>query len=141
MTEAELTQAIAADLPPYARNLNMMVTGVEDGAPVIAIDFDNSAEGRPSFLHGGAIGGLLEVAGFAALRALCLREKRQVRLKPINLSVEYLRGAGRQRTFARGRINRAGRRNANIVVEAWQGDRTAPVAEAVMNVLIAPLGD
>ena len=138
MTEAELLEAIEADLPPYARNLKMQVVGLDKGAPVIALDFDNSVEGRPSFLHGGAIGGLLEVAGFAALRALCLREARQVRLKPINLSVEYLRGAGRDRTFASGRINRAGRRNANIVVEAWQAERAAPVAEAVMNILIVP---
>lgn len=138
MSDDDLMALIERDLPPYARNLAMQVEGIEDGAPVLALDFDISAEGRPGFLHGGAIGGLLEVAGFAALRALYAREGRQVRLKPINLSVEYLRGAVRERTFARGRINRAGRRNANIVVEAWQSDRAAPVAQAVMNILIVP---
>jgi uncharacterized protein (TIGR00369 family) len=139
MSDDELIALIERDLPPYARNLAMQLHGIEHGAPVLALDFDNSVEGRPGFLHGGAIGGLLEVAGFAALRALCASEGRKVRLKPINLSVEYLRGAVRERTYAYGRINRAGRRNANIVVEAWQSDRSAPVAEAVMNILIVPV--
>lgn len=137
MTEQEIESIVERDLPPYARNLAMLVAGVEGDSPVLALDFDQSVEGRPSFLHGGAIGGLLEVAGYAALRCRLVAEGRDARLKPINLSVEYLRGAGRERTYAIGSIRRAGRRNANIIVEAWQSDRNKPVAEAVMNVLIA----
>ena len=140
MTDRELLALIQGDLPPYARNLAMQAVSLEDGAPILALDFDTSVEGRPGFLHGGAIGGLLEVAGFAALRCQTSRDGLMVALKPINFSIEYLRGAGRERTYARGQINRAGRRNANIMVEAWQGDRAAPVAEAVMNILIVPVG-
>jgi acyl-coenzyme A thioesterase PaaI-like protein len=34
------------------------------------------------------------------------------------------------------RINKLGRRNANLTVEAWQSDRSRPVATAVMNILM-----
>lgn len=137
MSEQDIVELVERDLPPYARSLSMFVTDVIDGAPVLALDFERSVEGRPSFLHGGAIGGLLEVAGYAALRCSLADDRRNARLKPINLSLDYLRGAGRERTFACGILRRVGRRNANIVVEAWQKDRSTPVAVAVMNVLIS----
>ena len=60
----------AFKLPPYARTMGMDVDHIEDGGvPVIAMDFADKVQGRPGFLHGGAIGGLLEMAAHAALRA------------------------------------------------------------------------
>lgn len=125
-------------LPPYARTMGMEVDHVEDGAPVIAMDFAGRVEGRPGFLHGGAIGGLLEMAAHAALRAELDRQGSDSRIKPVNISIEYLRSGLKERTFARGEVIRAGRRVANVRVEAWQGDRGKLVASSWMNFLLAP---
>ena len=40
-------------------------------------------------------------------------------------------------SFAKGRVTKLGRRSANLTVEAWQDDRSRPIATAVMNVLMA----
>ncbi|HCI61003.1 MAG TPA: PaaI family thioesterase, partial [Erythrobacter sp.] len=82
-------------------------------------------------------GGLLETAGYAVLRAELARQQRAAILKPINITVQYL-AAGKSRTsYAAGRITKLGRRSANLTVEAWQDDRSRPIATAVMNVLMA----
>ena len=44
-------------LPPYARALDMRIVDELDGAPVIAMPFADRVQGRPGFLHGGAISG------------------------------------------------------------------------------------
>ena len=124
-------------LTPYARSLGIALDRWEDGTPIMAVSFDEMVEGRPAHYHGGATGGLLETAGYAALRAELARLKREAVLKPINITVQYL-AAGKSRTsYARGRITKLGRRSANITVEAWQDDPARPIATAVMNVLMA----
>ena len=125
------------ELPPYAQSLGIAIERVEDGAPVLAMDFAGKVEGRPGFLHGGAIGGLLEMAAFTALRAELGSRAGEVTIKPVNVTVEYLRAGTRQRTFAVGKVTRAGRRIANVSAEAWQDDPNKPIAIAWMNVLLA----
>ncbi|WP_370033188.1 PaaI family thioesterase [Qipengyuania mesophila] len=124
-------------LTPYARSLGITLDSWEDGTPTLSVPFDETVEGRPDHYHGGATGGLLETAGYAALRAELARQDRAAMLKPINITVQYL-AAGKSRTsYAQGRITKLGRRSANITVEAWQDDRNRPIATAVMNVLMA----
>ena len=125
-------------LPPYARAMGMEIDHIEDGVPIIGMDFADRTQGRPGFLHGGAIGGLLEMAGYAALRAELDRQGNDARMKPVNINIEYLRGGVKERTYARGEVLRAGRRVANVRVEAWQGDREKLVASSWMNFLLAP---
>ncbi|WP_337191110.1 PaaI family thioesterase [Pelagerythrobacter marinus] len=132
--------ALERDLPAYARSLGIVIAAMEDGSPVLAIPFGEIVEGRPTVFHGGATSGLLENAGYAALRAELARAGREHRLKPINVTVQFLSAAKSKPTYARGRVLRLGRRNANIEVEAWQDDRTRPVATAVMNVLMGGTG-
>jgi len=124
-------------LPPYARAMGMEIDHIEDGVPIIGMDFADRTQGRPGYLHGGAIGGLLEMAGYAALRAELERQGNDARMKPININIEYLRGGVKERTYARGEVLRAGRRVANVRVEAWQGDREKLVASSWMNFLLA----
>jgi uncharacterized protein (TIGR00369 family) len=131
---------MADAVTPYAQSLGIAVVGIEDGAPVVALDFAHSVEGRPGALHGGATSGLLETAAYAALRAELARVERRPRLKPINVTVQFLAAGKVKRTYARGRIVRLGRRNANVAVEAWQDDRTRPIASAVMNILMVETG-
>ena len=125
------------ELPAYARALGIKVHAVEDGVPVLTVDFGSSVEGRPQHYHGGATAGLLENAGYAVLRARLYEDGRTVQLKPVNITVQYLSAGKSQASFAKGRITRMGRRNANLTVEAWQDDRDRPIASAVMNILMA----
>lgn len=129
MTDLELLSA-------YARSLGIFVSGEEGGLPILAVEFGPNIEGRPAHFHGGATAGLLETAGYAALRTVLDREAREAVIKPINITVQYLSAGKSKPTFAQGRITRLGRRNANIAVEAWQDDRSRPIASAVMNILM-----
>lgn len=125
------------ELPAYARSLGLSLTGEDEGGmPVLTVDFGPMVEGRPQHFHGGATAGLLENAGYAALRTALLAAGRDPLLKPINITVQYLAAGKSQASFAVGRITRLGRRNANVTVEAWQSDRTRPIATAVMNILM-----
>lgn len=124
-------------LPPYARALGIELFDVEDGVPVLTVEFGSSVEGRPQHYHGGATAGLLENAGYAALRARLVNEGREAQLKPVNITVQYLSAGKSRPSFAKGRITRLGRRNANIAVEAWQDDPDRPIATAIMNILMA----
>lgn len=131
-----VSDVLSAALPAYARSLGAVIDRIDEGEPVLAMPFAAHVEGRPTVLHGGATSGLLENAGYAVLRAELHRQGRTVQLKPIGITVQFLTAAKCQTTFARGHINRLGRRNANIEVIAWQDDPAKPVATAVMNILM-----
>ena len=90
--------------------------------------------GRPGFVHGGALAGLLEFAGYAAVRRAVGDDAAE--LKPIGVSIDFLRGAGARDTLAVGVVRRLGKRVANVEATAWQDDEARPVATARMNVLL-----
>jgi uncharacterized protein (TIGR00369 family) len=122
-------------LPPYAELLGLSVAGEDAGAPLLRMPFAAGVMGRPGFLHGGAIGGLLEMAALAALHA-AFDDADRPRIKPITVTVDYMRGGREAETFAIGTIARLGNRVANLEAQAWQDDRTKPIAAARMNVLL-----
>ncbi len=130
----------STELSPYARAMGMAIAGVDAGSPVIVMDFAPRAMGRPGFIHGGAIGGVLEMAGYAALAAELERQGLDMKIKPITINTEYLRSGLPERIHARGEVVRAGRRIANVRVEAWQADRSRPVACCWMNFKLSPKG-
>ncbi|MBT8389601.1 MAG: PaaI family thioesterase [Altererythrobacter sp.] len=124
-------------LSAYARSLGIAVHAFDDDKlPVLTVDFSSIIEGRPGAFHGGATSGLLETAGYAVLRSVLVEKGLDPQLKPINITVQFLSAGKQKKTYAQGRITRLGRRNANITVEAWQDDRTRPIATAVMNILM-----
>ena len=126
-------------LPPYAEALGIVIDHDEAGEPVLRVDFSTRVQGRPGFLHGGAMSGLMEMAAFAALRAeLAARGEATLQLKPVNIQVEFMRGGTEQVTYAKGTVTRAGRRVALVNAEAWQDDRTKPIALAQIKVLLIP---
>jgi len=123
------------DLPPYARLLDLRVETSASG-PLIVMPFGDDVVGRPGFLHGGAIAGLLEFAAFTTLaRAL---GDRGATMKPITVTVDYMRGgsASLGDTFADAIVERLGNRIANVEAFAWQADRAKPIAAARINFLI-----
>jgi uncharacterized protein (TIGR00369 family) len=123
-------------LPPYADLLGLTAAGEEAGAPLLTMPWSAGVMGRPGFLHGGAIGGLLEMAALTALHAR-FDDADRPRIKPITVTVDYMRGGREEETFAIGRITRLGTRVANLEALAWQDDREKPIALARMNVLLS----
>src|SRR5215213_4397136 len=121
-------------LPPYARLLKLRAETDAEGAPMFVMPFHDDVVGRPGFLHGGAIAGLLEFAAFSALRHAL--GDSSATMKPINVTVDYMRGGQPLDTFAAARIERLGTRIANVEAYAWQKERDAPIAAAQMNFLL-----
>ena len=120
-------------LPPYAQLLNLRIEDGDHG-PMVVMPFDEDVVGRPGFLHGGAIAGLLEFAAFTTLGRE-LGDDR-VAMKPITVTVDYMRGGTDRDTFATATIERLGARIANVEAFAWQKDRSSPIASARINVLL-----
>lgn len=123
------------NLPPYAALLGLRAEAADDGAPLLVMPFGDAVTGRPGFVHGGAIGGLVEMAAVVALRH-ALGEST-VGFKPINLTVDYMRGGRDRDTLAAGQVVRLGTRIANVEAFAWQEDRDRPIAAARINFLLA----
>lgn len=122
-------------LPPYAQLLKLTAeSDPRGGPPLMLMPPHDGVIGRPGFLHGGAIAGLCEFAAFTALRA-ALGDEATV-MKPITVTVDYLRGGKLEPTRARAEIIRLGRRIANLEVRAWQDDETRPIAVARINFLL-----
>jgi uncharacterized protein (TIGR00369 family) len=120
-------------LPPYAQLLKLRVEDGDQG-PVMVMPFHNDVIGRPGYLHGGAIAGLLEFAAFTTLRRRL--EDDKVAMKPITLTVDYMRGGTARETFASATVERLGARIANVEAFAWQTDRSTPIASAQLNFLL-----
>ena len=96
--------------------------------------FHDDVVGRPGYLHGGAIAGLLEFAAFTALSRAIGDEG--VAMKPVTVTVDYMRGGMPGDTFAGATIERLGKRLANVEAFAWQQDRSKPIASARINFLL-----
>jgi uncharacterized protein (TIGR00369 family) len=122
-------------LPPYAQFLGIRTQRSEAGELQFVMPFGDVVLGRPGYLHGGAIAGLLEFAAFGALYE-ALGSDVGVTVKPINVTVQYMRGGGQHDTFAAATVARLGKRVANVEAHAWQLDRARPIAAAQVNVLL-----
>lgn len=129
MTDPALT------LPPYADLLGATLEW-EAGAPVLVMPFGDAVLGRPGFVHGGALAGLMELAAIAALRH-ALEADGGGRIKPVGVTVDFMRGGREKPTRAAGIVTRLGTRVANVDAVAWQDERAKPIAAARMNYLIS----
>ncbi len=92
----------------------------------------------PPRLHGGTVGGLLEIT--CTLAVACARgavpEGASTFPKPVNITIDYLRAGGVHDVFARAQILRIGRSIANVRAQAWQEDESKAIASAHMNLLV-----
>jgi uncharacterized protein (TIGR00369 family) len=119
----------APPMPPYAAMLGLRREG-----SVLVMPFQYLLIGSPGRLHGGTVAGLMEIAANLVVREALGDEPAQ--LKPVNVTVDYLREGAPEDTHAEAIIQRMGRRVANVRVEAWQSDRSRLIAAARMNILI-----
>ena len=111
---------------PYAQTLGIE-TRLEEDHILLILPFDKSNIGNPTLpaLHGGVIGGLMEVCAMAELRRLAPDLPFS---KPIGVNIDYLRRGKPVETFAQAKIFKKGSRVANVRVRAWQDSPETPIA-------------
>ena len=116
------------DIIPYSRFLGLSAR-LDGDELITTMKYADHLIGNPGLpaLHGGTLGALLESS---AIFELLWRAETIVLPKTITVTVDYLRSGQPLDTHARSTVTRHGRRVANVRVEAWQTDRSAPVATA-----------
>ena len=122
------------ELPPYAKLLNLRFETQEDGSVLIIMPYHEDVVGRPGYLHGGAIAGLLEFAAFSGL-ARSIGDDSVV-MKPVTVTVDYMRPGGERETYSSATVERLGSSIANVEAYAWQDQRDQPIASARLNFLL-----
>lgn len=124
------------DSLPYAVTLGLRYRTGEGGVTIL-MPFRKTLVGapQPPRLHGGTVAGLMEIAAIAQLVWKLRDEAAPPGVKPINVTVDYLRAGQPADTFACAEIVRMGRRIANLRVKAWQ-TQDRPIAAAHMNVML-----
>jgi uncharacterized protein (TIGR00369 family) len=111
---------------PYVRFLGMRAELAGDEMTAI-LPFSQHLVGNTMIpaLHGGVIGAFLEMTALAQLSVTQGSAKVH---KTIDVTIEYLRPGRAMTTYARAELRKVGRRVANVHVEAWQEQRSSPVA-------------
>ncbi|MGV8995522.1 MAG: PaaI family thioesterase [Parvibaculaceae bacterium] len=134
---ADLSRFLAAI--PYAQFLNISID--QKGNEITTVmRFEHKLIGNPVLpaLHGGAIGGFLEMT---SIIQLAFETGITAVPKPIGLTIDYLRSGKPQDLYGRAQITKQGRRVATVHAEAWQDDRTKPIASAHGHFLLKPVED
>lgn len=124
---------------PYARHLGMEVER-QGRELTFILRFAPHIIGNPRLpaLHGGVIGSFLETA---AILGLIWDAPMQKLPKPVDIGIDFLRSGKPVDTFARAIITKRGRRVANVRAEAWQDERSRPIAALHGHFLIKPSAD
>ncbi len=136
--DPKLTEQVRAALAavPYARFLGVEVTFNGDEMTAM-LQFSDHLIGNPVLpaIHGGVLGAFMELTAIAQLAALAPSARRP---RTIDVSIDYLRSGRPQATFARAEVKKVGRRVANVLVEAWQEQRAAPIAALRAHFMVDP---
>jgi acyl-coenzyme A thioesterase PaaI-like protein len=109
---------------PFARCLGIRVG--EDGT--LVMPFSPKIIGNPILpaIHGGMTGAFLETTAIVGVT----RELGVSPPKPIGLTINYLRSGRALDSYANVSIVKQGRRVVAFEAQAWQDDRTRPIASA-----------
>lgn len=132
MSSALICSPMADFASPYACTLGLTLVR-QDARIVVTMPHGDGLIGRPGFLHGGAIAGLLDYTAWVTLIDAL---DEQARIKPVTITVDFMRGGKLEDTHAAAVIVRLGRRIANISASAWQDDEAKPIANANLKFLI-----
>ncbi len=111
---------------PYAKTLGIEARLMGDDL-LLVLPYLPTNIGNPAIpaLHGGAVGGFMEVCAMAEIR----RHNPDLPFaKPVGVNIDYLRRGKPIETFARAEIVKKGRRVANVRVRAWQESFDKPIA-------------
>lgn len=120
---------------PYAGFLGVHAELKGDELTLI-LPYSEHLVGNPLLpaLHGGVVGALMELT---AITQLAIASKSEKFAKTIDIGVDYLRSGKPVDTYARARVVKIGRRIANVQAEAWQNERTQPIAAMHGHFLVA----
>lgn len=111
---------------PYAQTLGVKPFFMGEEFTLI-LPYAESNIGNPTLpaLHGGGVGGFMEVC---AIAQLIMQKSEGQYPKPIGINIDYLRRGKPVETYARAQIFRQGSRVANVRVRAWQENFDSPIA-------------
>jgi uncharacterized protein (TIGR00369 family) len=111
---------------PYAKFLGIEMTLAENRSPRFRLHYADALIGNPlvRVLHGGAVAAFMENA--ALLQLLWALPERRVP-KSVDFSIDYLRPAQAQDSYASCEIERLGRRVAQLQIRCTQ--RSADASE------------
>lgn len=134
MTPQERLTAALARIP-YAGFLGVRAELKGDELTLI-LPYSEHLVGNPLLpaLHGGVVGALMELT---AITQLAIASKSEKFAKTIDIGVDYLRSGKPIDTYARARVVKIGRRIANVQAEAWQNERSQPIAAMHGHFLVA----
>ena len=120
---------------PYASFLGVRAELKGDELTLI-LPYSEHLVGNPLLpaLHGGVVGALMELT---AITQLAIASKSEKFAKTIDIGVDYLRSGKPLDTYARARVVKIGRRIANVQAEAWQNERSQPIAAMHGHFLVA----
>ena len=131
--QARLSAALARI--PYASFLGVRAELKGDELTLV-LPYSEHLVGNPLLpaLHGGVVGALMELT---AITQLAISSKSETFAKTIDIGVDYLRSGKPIDTYARARVVKIGRRIANVQAEAWQNERSQPIAAMHGHFLVA----
>lgn len=111
---------------PYAQTLGVKPFFMGEEFTLI-LPYIDSNIGNPALpaLHGGSVGGFMEVC---AIAQLIMANADEDYPKPIGINIDYLRRGNPVETYARAQIFKQGSRVANVRVRAWQESFDKPIA-------------
>jgi len=111
---------------PYAQTLGVKPFFMGEEFTLI-LPYIESNIGNPTLpaLHGGSVGGFMEVCAIAQLIMANANENYP---RPIGINIDYLRRGKPVETYARAQIFKQGSRVANVRVRAWQESFDKPIA-------------
>ncbi len=123
-------EATADPDSPFATSPFALCLGIRTGDDdTLLMPFSQRLIGNPILpaIHGGIIGAFLETTAVVGVtRELSV----EARPKPIGLTVNYLRSGRALDSYASVSIVKQGRRVVAFEAQAWQDDRTKPIASA-----------
>lgn len=129
------------DALPYAKLLGMEAME-QNGRFIYRLLPKVGNIGNPTLpaLHGGAIGGFMEMSAIIHLMMTMDHSKFAGGLpvfpKIVNFSVDYLRAARYEDSYARCNMVRQGKKLANVAVTLWQQDPDVPTATSRSHFLL-----
>lgn len=123
-------------LVPYAAYIGLRIDLADPAAPVLRLPYQPSLIGNTALpaLHGGVVASFMESA--ALMHLLLVLDEQRVP-KSIDFSIDYLRSAHAEDSYAVCAVERLGRRVAQVQIRCWQADAAKPVALARAHFLLA----
>jgi len=132
--QASSDRSALAPAIPYAQTIGADFSDASDTQTFVLKQRDSNL-GNPIIpaIHGGVIGGFMELSG--AMHLLVSQSTPKFP-KIIDFSVDYLRAGQNKDTFAFCEVTRQGSRVANVEVHAWQDSKSHPIALARAHFLL-----